>query len=153
MVLIGVVVSGLLERYEQAPAEVRRLIDTLLANAEADRLWSGQVGPAYRQGQVAQLLGKTKQAVSADRGLLRVTQRDGTVTYPVVQFDGDRVCPGVATVVQTFAPVVATDWTTASWLTSPNPDLDGLRPIDALRRGEVTQVTTLAERAARRMAH
>lgn len=39
-----------------------------------------------------------------------------------------------------------------SWLTSPQPSLDGDRPLDRLRLGDVTPVTAATARAARAMA-
>lgn len=101
---------------------------------------------------MAGLLGKSKQAISADPGLLRLELRSGQLGYPVFQFDGRRILPGVREVVATLTPVMATTWTIASWLTSPQPSLDGDRPLDRLRAGDVTPVAAAAARAARAMA-
>ncbi len=140
--------TTLLERYERAPSEVKRQVDLLLRQAEDDRVWAQQLGPAYTQGQVAELLGKSKQAVSSDKGLLRLEMRDGSVGYPVFQFDGDRILPGISNVVRALSPVAATTWTVASWLTSPSSDLDGRTPLERLRRGEVSDVAVVADRLA-----
>jgi hypothetical protein len=144
----GTTVTTLLERYQRAPSDVRRQVDLLLSQAEDDRAWIEQLGPVYTQGQVAGLLGKSKQAVSTDKGLLRLEMRDGSIGYPVLQFEGDRVLPGMQAILRTLAPVAATTWTVASWLTSPSPDLDGKAPLDRLRRGDVSEVTAVAERLA-----
>jgi hypothetical protein len=56
----------------------------------ADRDWAAQLGPVLSQRDVARLLGRTEQAVSKDRRLLRLVNRDGRPVYPVVQFDGRR---------------------------------------------------------------
>jgi len=141
-------VATLLERYQQAPADVRRQVDLLLRQAEDDQAWTDQLGPAYSQGQVAELLGKSKQAVSTDKGLLRLDMRDGRVGYPIFQFDGDRILPGIQAVVRALAPVAATTWTVASWLTSPSSDLGGETPLERLRSGDVSDVTALADRLA-----
>jgi hypothetical protein len=143
---------SLLERYESAPAEVRHQVDRLLAQAEDDRAWADQLGPVYRQADVAALLGVSKQAVSSNPGLLRLEMRDGAVGYPVWQFDGDRVVPGVRQVVLELKDVVASPWTIASWLTSPNVELDGRAPLTCLRQGEVTRVGATARRLAQRLA-
>lgn len=140
--------ATLLERYQQAPADVRRQVDLLLRQAEDDRVWAQQLGPVYTQGQVAELLGKSKQAVSTDKGLLRLDMRDGRVGYPVFQFEGDRILPGMPNVVRALAPVAATTWTVASWLTSPSSDLGGKTPLERLRRGDVSDVTMVADRLA-----
>jgi hypothetical protein len=144
--------AAIAERYAHASDDTRRMIDRLLAQDADDRAWAGQIGPACRQTDVAQLLGKSKQAVSADTGLLRLEMRDGAIGYPVFQFDGRRPQPGVSEVVSVLARVVATSWTIASWLTSPHAELDGDRPIDALRAGRVQNVVSLARRTARSLA-
>lgn len=140
--------ATLLERYQQAPADVKRQVDLLLRQAEDDRAWTDQLGPAYTQGQVAELLGKSKQAVSTDKGLLRLEMRDGSVGYPVFQFEGDRILPGIPNVVRALSPLAATSWTVASWLTSPSSDLGGKTPLESLRRGDVSEVTVVANRLA-----
>jgi hypothetical protein len=141
-------VATLLERYQQAPADVRRQVDLLLRQAEDDQAWTDQLGPVYTQGQVAELLGKSKQAVSTDKGLLRLDMRDGRIGYPIFQFEGDRILPGIQDVVRALAPVAATSWTVASWLTSPSSDLGGETPLERLRRGDVPEVTVVADRLA-----
>lgn len=140
--------SVLLKRYEQASPEVQRQVDLLLRQAEDDRMWAEQLGPVYSQVQVAELLGKSKQAVSADKGLLRLEMRNGTVGYPVFQFQGDRLVSGLRQVVLELSPVVATSWTIASWLTSPSADLGGRTPLEVLRRGDVNVVVPVARRVA-----
>jgi hypothetical protein len=117
-----------------------------------DRAWAGQLGPVYRQGDVADLLGKSKQAVSADRRLLKLQMRSGDIGYPVFQFDGRRTLPGVGDVVEVLADAVATPWTTASWLTSPHPDLGDTTPVAALQNGRIQDVVALAHRWAAQLA-
>lgn len=144
--------SAIAQRYADATAETRRLVDRLLSQDVDDRAWTAQLGPAYRQSDAALLLGKSKQAVSADAGLLKLEMRNGALGYPAFQFDGRRQQAGVREVVTVLSSVVATPWTIASWLTSANAELDGIRPIDALRRGRVDAVVALAHRAARDLA-
>jgi hypothetical protein len=141
-------VATLLERYQRAPADVKRQVDLLLRQAEDDRVWTQQLGPVYTQGQVAELLGKSKQAVSTDKGLLRLEMRDGRIGYPVFQFEGDRILPGIPHVVQALSTVAATTWTVASWLTSSSSDLGGETPLERLRRGDVSDVSRVADRLA-----
>jgi hypothetical protein len=140
--------ATLLDRYQRAPSDVKRQIDLLLSQAEDDRAWSRQLGPIYTQGQVAELLGKSRQAVSTNKGLLRLEMRDGSIGYPVFQFEGDRILPGIQNVVRALSPVAATTWTVASWLTSPSSDLGGKTPLDRLRRGDVSDVTVIAKKLA-----
>ncbi|MBW3576871.1 MAG: DUF2384 domain-containing protein [Actinobacteria bacterium] len=143
---------ALLQRYQDASEETRRQVDRLLAQDADDRAWAEQLGPVYRQRDVADLLGKSKQAVSADQGLLKLELRSGQVGYPVFQFDGRRVLPGVREVVETLTPSVATSWTIASWLSSPQPSWDGARPLDQLRAGRIEEVLAASRRVARTLA-
>lgn len=136
-----------------ASPETRYQIEVLLRQDADDRAWAAQLGPAYRQGQVARLLGKSRQAVSADQGLLRLEMRDGQIGYPVFQFEGRRLLPGMRDVVRVLAPVVATSWTIASWLASPAPALDGRTPLEALRAGEADTVLALAREIAAALEH
>lgn len=101
-----------------------------------DSAWASQIGPAYQEDAVADLLRLSVQQVRAHEGLLRLTERSGTVVYPAFQFDGHRLLDGISEVVSVMAPVVASRWTIASWLTSPQPALDGDRPVDRLRSGD-----------------
>jgi hypothetical protein len=144
--------SALVERYREASEDTRRQVDRLLEQDADDQAWAEQLGPVYRQADVAALLGKTKQAVSADTGLLKLELRNGHIGYPVFQFDGRRVLPGLREVVTTLAPTVTVPWTVASWLTSPQPSWDGARPLDRLRAGEVDEVVAAARRMARSLA-
>jgi hypothetical protein len=137
-----------LERYQRAPSDVQRQIDLLLSQAEDDRVWSQQLGPVHTQGQVAELLGKSKQAVSTGKGLLRLDMRNGSVGYPIFQFKGDQILPGMQNVVLALSPVAATTWTVASWLTSPSADLGDETPLERLRRGDVSDVTVAAKKLA-----
>lgn len=114
------------------PTDMRRHVLSVLQQAEDDAAWAEQIGPAYTRKQVAHLLGVSTTAVAKNSRLLELEQRSGTSVYPVVQFDGDRISEDVGAVVRLFAEVVETPWTTASWLTSARPELDGLRPIDVL---------------------
>jgi hypothetical protein len=145
--------TSLQQMVRAASPETRYQIEVLLRQDADDRAWAAQLGPAYRQGHVAQLLDKSRQAVSADQGLLRLEMRDGQIGYPVFQFEGRRVLPGMRDVLRVLAPVVATSWTIASWLTSPAPELDGRTPLEALRTGELDAVLALARQTAAALEH
>ena len=131
-----------------ASPDTRYQIERLLHQDADDRAWAEQLGPAYRQGDVARLLGKSRQAVSADSSLLRLEMRDGEIGYPVFQFDGRRALPGIRGVIGILGPVVASPWTIASWLTSASSILDGRTPIQALRDGHIEAVAAAARQAA-----
>ena len=144
--------ASLDELAADAPPEAAALARRLLEQAVSDHAWAQQLGPALTQGAVAALLGKSVQAVAQDRRLLRLHNRDGRPVYPILQFDGRRQVPGVADVVATLRDVVE-PLTIASWLTARRPDLDGDRPVDALRAGRTDAILAAARRFARRAAH
>lgn len=137
----------------EASPETRYQIEALLRQEADDTAWAEQLGPVYRQSDVARLLGKSKQAVSADRGLLRLEMRNGDLGYPVFQFEGRRQLAGIREVIRTLEPAVASPWTTASWLTSPAPELDDRTPLAALRGGDSEWVIALARRTAAALRH
>lgn len=143
--------SALAERYERARPEVRRLVDEILDQDRADQAWAEQIGPALTQRAAARLLGRSEQAVSKSRRLLRVRTRSGRAVYPVVQFAGRAQLPGVGEVVAELDGVLE-PLTVASWLTAPNDELDGRRPVDALADGDTDAVQRLARRLARAAA-
>ncbi|MGH3440556.1 MAG: antitoxin Xre/MbcA/ParS toxin-binding domain-containing protein [Nitriliruptorales bacterium] len=144
--------STIVERYASASAETRYLVDRLLAADADDRAWARQLGPVYRQADVARLLRKSKQAVSSDPHLIKLEMRRGDVGYPVFQFDGPRLLAGIREVGGILRPAVETEWTVASWLTSPQPDLNGRRPLNLLRERQMEEVLAAARRAARSLA-
>lgn len=139
------------ELFGSASAETRELVTTLLEQDLADREWAAQVGPSLTQADTARLLGKSEQATAKDARLLRVKTRSGRVAYPVVQFEGRGLLPGVAAVVSSLAPV-ADPLTTLAWLTGTQRALGGRRPVDALRAGDIDDVVMLAGRFARTAA-
>lgn len=148
----------LVTRMDSAPTIVQERIEPLreqivrlLEQQADDDAWNEQLGPAYTQGQVATLLDKSKQAVSSDGTLLRLTMRSGRVGYPVFQFDGDTPVSGIREVVEILTPAVATPWTIASWLTSRQPDT-GHTAMELLRAGHVDEVVTAARRSANQMS-
>jgi hypothetical protein len=136
-------------RYQRASPSTRQVVDAILAADADDQAWIEQLGPALRGVTVARMLGVSPQRVSSNTGLLRLTMRSGRVGYPLFQFAGGHQIAGLADIVRALRPATATEWTIASWLTSPNADLGGDTPIEALqdqRRGESVAV------AARRFA-
>jgi hypothetical protein len=142
---------GIAELYEAASGEARRLATTLLEQDVADRAWSGQVGPCLTQSDTARLLGKSEQATSKDRRLLRVRTRSGRVAYPLVQFEGRAPVAGLGKVLAALEPA-ADALTALAWLTGVHRSLGGRRPIDALRDGDADEVLAVAARFARSAA-
>ncbi len=137
---------------EAASEEAVRLARSILEQDVRDRAWSAQLGPVLSQRDTARLLGKSEQAVSADRRLLRLRGGDGRPVYPVMQFRGRRQVEGVARITAILAQAVQ-PLTIASWLTGAHDGLGGRRPIDALEEGDEEAVLGIAERLAARLDH
>ncbi|MGQ0625727.1 MAG: hypothetical protein ACT4PP_13910 [Sporichthyaceae bacterium] len=142
--------SSLSELAAHADPQAVDLARRILEHSANSRLWSAQVGPALGQADTARLLGKSVQAVSQDRRLLRVVNSDGRPVYPIVQFDGRRPVQGVAETVAALSEVLD-PLSIAGWLTGENLTLGG-RPIDRLRAGEQAAVLTMARRLAARLS-
>jgi hypothetical protein len=116
--------------------------------------WDDLVGPFVRTTGVQGRLRISRQAVAAKaarRRLLRVITSDGDHLYPLWQFDGDRLLPGLVDVIAMFPEEAVDGWTVAAWLRSPDPDL-GESPLNAIRRGDIDRVRTIARTAARQLA-
>lgn len=136
--------AELAERASPAAVALARMV---LEQDVADAAWRAQVGPALTQSDVARLLGKSEQAVSKDARLIRIRNRDGRPVYPVMQFQGRGQIAGLAEVVHVLREVLH-PLTVASWLTTPQQDLAGRRPAEALRDGDAGPVLSLARRLA-----
>ena len=132
-------------------ADTCRQIELLVRQDRDAAAWVEQVGPAYTRAQVAELLGVTPQAVAQRKGLLAVRQMSGAVVYPLMQFAGRLAPEAVQKAVEMLADIVATPWTTASWLSTAHDELDGRRPVDVLRDGNADERAT-ALRLTRRLA-
>ncbi len=120
--------------------------------AVSGAMWADAVGPFYDTEAVMLLLGGiSKQAVN-DRvrrhRLLALRTGSGRLVYPVAQFDDERVVDGLGDVLDVLVPDNTEAWMVASWLATPDPELDDLAPIEALRAGAVADVI----RAARELA-
>lgn len=144
--------ARLAELAKDASEEAVALALMVLESDVANRAWVDQVGPSLSQRDTARLLGRTEQAVSKDKRLLRVHRHDGRPVYPVVQFEGRHQMAGVAEVVEALDGAVG-ELTVASWLTSSNDALGGRHPVQALTEGDVDAVLSVAGRFAARMRH
>jgi hypothetical protein len=110
-----------------------------------DEAWAAQLGPALTEPDVARMLGTTVAAIRSDTGLLRVTNRDGMIVYPVCQFEARRPLAGLSDVIRALSGV----WqplTLVSWMTAPNRQLGWRTPVQALHDGDPEAVHELARR-------
>ena len=102
-------------------------------------------GGALSSGQVADVLGISRQAVDKRRSsnqLLALTQGRRGYSYPSFQFDDGKTIRGLEEVL---AELKALDpWMQMAFFTSPNERLGGKTPIESLQKGLVEEVTRAA---------
>jgi hypothetical protein len=122
------------EKITKAIAFKRRMIDA--------------AGGALTAEKVRELLGhKTIQAVYKavkDRRLLMV-EDNGTKLFPVFQFDGNAILPGIARLLSAVPQTGG--WAILQFLVAGDEGLDGRKPIDMLRgsAAEIDQVVRFAQ--------
>ena len=122
-------------------------------------LWERHLGGLLDGEQARDLLGvKSRQAVHdlVRRGrLLRVEDSAGRALYPANQFDKHgRPFALMGQLIETFRPTGVSRWTIASFLSSPQRELDGRTPQRwLLAGGEEGPVREAARRSAARLAH
>ena len=139
--------------YAYATAAIRSMVCRL----KTRRTWEEHIGALLSHGEVLALTGWSKQALSQavrDHRVLRLDGSDGH-GYLLAWFDDQepaRPLPGLKEVLKTWAGVDSRGWAAASWLASPQPELAGATPRDALAAGLADQVVALARQAAERLA-
>lgn len=126
--------------YAYMPAERAELEAWALLARATDR--RALLAGALKTGQVAELLGRSRQAVHdrAAEGALLAINDSGEHRYPAWQFDPSAkrgVVPGLPDVLATLA---VDPLSKARWLTRPNAVLEGRSPLDALKNGEQERV-------------
>jgi hypothetical protein len=96
----------------------------------------------------------TRQAVNdwvRNRRVVALTTTDDVIVIPAFQFDRQlRPWKGIDQVLEILVPDVVDEWTLASWLTAPQPTLDGESVIDRLAAGDIATALSVAEVARRR---
>lgn len=134
---------------QAARAAADRLLDTA-------QLWEKHLGGFYDTAGVRHLLARngtpiSRQAVSKRRDLLALKTGSGRVVYPLFQFADGRPVDGLADVLEMVPERLASRWTLASWLVTPQAELHGERPVDMLADGYPQPVVRAAQRWAATM--
>jgi len=117
-----------------------------IENAEADL---AEAGGAFELGEVQQLMGKvSRQRVERrvqEGSLLAVPGPSNRRRYPTLQFNADgSLVDGLCEVQRALA--FSSPWSVLNFLVNPDDRLNGERPIDVLRRGNVDLVVESARR-------
>ncbi|HZO55253.1 MAG TPA: hypothetical protein VFB63_21270 [Bryobacteraceae bacterium] len=129
----------------QTIEQVEPLAGALLEGITARRELIEQGGGTYTSQQAASALGITTQAIHKRRmagRLIGLYMGKQGYLYPVWQFDGSGTLPGLEQVLERLHDIDA--WMQAVFFLNPNPQLDGTRPLDALRSGQLEEVVEVA---------
>lgn len=132
-----------LDRKAFEPDARARMILRGLEIAEADL---ADAGGTYNLQQVVRLLRVTRQRVERkvqEGSLLAVPGPSNRRVYPTMQFNRDgSVVEGLALVREALG--FSNSWSVVNFLINPNDGLDGARPIEVLREGEIDKVVAVA---------
>lgn len=117
-------------------AKQTRLDADLEAQLGVGPTWEEHLGVLLSEPEAAQRLGAASPQVVRDlvsRGELVGLCRGGQRLFPAFQFSGNRPLPGLGRVLRTLRDGGETsDWTLASWFRSPQAELAGRTPAEAL---------------------
>lgn len=121
------------------------LLPALLRGAQEKRWLLAAEGGTLSGGEVAELLGVTRQAIDKQRRARKLLAlRVGKAwRYPAWQFADGQPLPGLDTILGALRGTSL--WSVTAFLLGRNVRLKGRRPLDLLRGGEVDPV----DRAAR----
>ena len=153
-------VSRAYERAERSLAELgssAAVADLMVAMLPPPSQWDDVIGPFYGSGQVCRRLGGISRQALADRRarrrILALQTLEGDFVYPLFQFEGAAVLPGLAEVLQLFASDPDDVWTVAAWLVAPQVGLGGDSVVDWVRSDRsIVPVVTVASAFAERLA-
>ena len=107
--------------------------------AVSEEVWEHELGPLLSSADVRELLGDiSRQRVDEllrARRLIGLRDSAGRRRFPAFQFRDGRALEALVSAYWLVADVVASDWTAASWLVSPDQGLDGRSPVQWVRDG------------------
>ncbi|MFC9358819.1 hypothetical protein ACFTZB_19890 [Rhodococcus sp. NPDC057014] len=133
-------------------------VKNVLSNLKARRAWENHIGAILTHKQAVDATGWTKQALSQavrDSRVLRLEAADGTIGYwsgGLTDTAPHVPIRGIKDALKAWASADVQSWTIASWLSSPQPELDDRTPRQALLDGDTADVVKLARQAAERLA-
>lgn len=142
MLLELLTAPGVMDQVRQqdplAPARLRWLRDR-------EQLLAAEGGAVPVATAMAILGLKSRQAIQQRRSrgtLLGLPLGGSGYLYPIWQFEGHAVLPGLPATLAALSSLDA--WGQAAYLLAGEPRLDGMRPLDCLRAGRVTEVVEAA---------
>jgi len=133
--------AEVLEQIQKSDPLARAFLDGLDAQARLIE----QNGGVFKTDKVAEYLGITPQAVNkrrALRQLVGLTFRKRGYLFPAWQFTGRGTVPGLEEVLRELGD--HDEWMQNVFFIDPNTRLNGRRPLDLLREGELQKVLDAA---------
>jgi hypothetical protein len=134
--------AEVLEQIQKSDPLARAFLDGLDAKARLIE----QNGGVFKTEDVAEYLGITQQAVNKRRALRQLaglTFRKRGYVYPAWQFTDRGTVPGLEQVLRALAE--HDEWMQNVFFINPNTRLNGKRPLDLLREGEIEEVIQAAK--------
>jgi hypothetical protein len=130
-----------------AKQEADELAQARLRGLDARAKLIAKAGGLLDGASVARLLGMTSAGVHKRfkaRQLLGIREEKRRISYPALQFLGERVVRDLPPVLQQLAREGVDDWSQLRFLAGANGRLGGRSPVDALKAGELEGVLAAA---------
>lgn len=136
---------------------VADLADTMMSQLPASHPFDETIGPFYDANGAANRMHvapQTMQDKARNNELLACPTAEGDLVFPTFQFNPDGTAlPGLELVLTALAVGTQDRWQVALWLTTPNAELKGRTPREALNEGASAAVQKIAEQTADRWCH
>ncbi len=136
---------------------VDEVAETMVSQLPANHPFDKAIGPFYDVTGAAHRMHVSQEIVQArarNHEVLACPTAEGDVVFPTFQFASDgTTLPGLDHVLTALAAGTQDRWQVALWLTTPNEQLKGHTPSEALKEGASAAVQKVAEQTADRWCH
>ncbi|SNT40114.1 hypothetical protein SAMN05421642_11741 [Rhodococcoides kyotonense] len=133
-------------------------LDDIVSGLRARRAWTEHVGDILTSKQACDFAAWTRSALSKAVGenrVLRLEGSNGKYGYAAAGFTDSRPArpiPGIQDVLRVWSVQDPRGWSTVSWFTTEQPELEGRTPRRALLDGDPSMVVRAARAAVSRLA-
>ena len=115
--------------------DLDKVVARMAATVPSVSVWDEQVGPFYDTSGAQKLLEVTRQALHervSRMTLLGLKTAEGVLVYPIWQFRGTAIIPGLSEVLEVFRGTKPDPWLIASWMKAPQAALKSMSVADWL---------------------
>lgn len=114
--------------------------------------WERVLGPLLDSRRTSELLGGSPEDLEPRP--LGLADAAGQLWYPAYQFEAGKLLEPVVHAVRTVAARTLSPWTAAAWAVAPDTALEGLSPVDWVKKGgDPARLARIARHDAARLAH